>query len=381
MLTRYLQAGFESNAASSVGVPGAEIPLLTVGLGNAITVETAAAFTGTYGLRVKAARYTVNGSTNNPQTSELTVPIPAGAVRVRFGFWYRFKANSNVYSLNQTVYKTRPTFLRLMTGTNSIARVEWDGDGGLRVTAAGQTAQTVGTKRPDLWCHLGVDVYIHPSAGHVRVWEDGALMYSFEGKTDLTANITQIERLLLGIEANATGEYDLDDFYLDLADAEDPLTPPLNLRFFYQHVTSDGHHQEWTKSLPTATTHTVLVNDRPHDGHKPTDTYVKAEEAGLSETFQVAPYVPQAGWKLRALIPIYYARKAFGADDTTFLPMLRRDGVDHLLDAINPEPFYTLKFVRLTADPATDAAWTESAVNAYESGLKSQGDFSSTTHG
>jgi hypothetical protein len=40
------------------------------------------------------------------------------------------------------------------------------------------------------------------------------------------------------------------------------------------------------------------------------------------------------------------------------------------------DPFYTVKFVRLTADPATDGAWTTEAVNAYESGLKSQGDFS-----
>jgi hypothetical protein len=375
-VTRYLQAGFESNAAGSVGVPGAEIPLLTVGLGNTITVETAAACTGSYGLRVKAARYSASGNTYMPQTSELTVPLPANAVRVRFGFWFKFKANSHVYTLNLNTYKTRPTFFRLMTGTSVIARVEWDSDNGLRVTAAGQTAQVVGTKRPDLWCHLGVDVYIHPSAGHVRVWEDGALMYSFDGKTDLTANITQIERLLLGIESGATGEYDLDDFYLDLADAADPITPPLNLRFFYQHVTGDGHHQAWVKSSSGAATHTALVSDRPHDGHKPTDTYVKAQEAGLSETFLVAPYVPQAGWKLRALIPVYYAKKAFGADDTNVEPILRRDGVDHLLPVIVLDPFYTVKFVRLTADPATDGAWTTEAVNAYESGLKSQGDFS-----
>lgn len=376
MPTRYLQAGFESNAAGSVGVPGAEIETLTIGLGNSITVETGAAFTGSYGLRVRAARYSVNGNPVMPQTSELVIPIPAGTVRVRFGFWYRFKVNSNVYSFNQTTYKTRPTFFRLMTGTSTIARVEWDGDNGLRVTAAGQSAQVVGTKRPDIWCHLGADIYIHPTDGHVRVWEDGALMYQFAGKTNLSTNITEIGRLLLGIEASAIGEYDLDDFYLDLADAEDPITPPSNLRFFYQHVVGDGHHTEWLKSLPAAASHTSLVNDRPHDGHKPTDTYVKAEQPGLRDTFLVAPYVPQPGWKLRALIPMFYAKKAFGADNTDIEPILRRDGVDHVLPVIELDPFYTLKFTRLTTDPATNEAWTESAVNAYESGLKSQGDFS-----
>lgn len=377
MSTRYLQAGFESNAAGSVGVPGAEIETLNVGQGNSITVTTGAAFTGSYGLRVSAARYVVNQTQVMPQTSELVIPLPANTVRVRFGFWYRFKANTNVYmTQSMTIQKTRPTFFRLMTGTSSIARVEWDGDNGLRVTAAGQAGQVVGTKRPDVWCHLGADIYIHPTDGHVRVWEDGALMYQFTGKTNLSANITEIGRLLLGIEAGAIGEYDLDDFYLDLADAEAPITPPANLRFFYQHVVGDGHHTEWLKSLPAAASHTALVNDRPHDGHKPTDTYVKADEAGLRETFQVAPYVPQPGWKLRALIPMFYAKKAFGADSTDIEPILRRDGVDHVLPVIELDPFYTLKFMRLTTDPATDDVWTENAVNAYESGLRSQGDFS-----
>ena len=70
----------------------------------------------------------------------------------------------------------------------------------------------------------------------------------------------------------------------------------------------------------------------------------------------VSPYVPQPGWKLRALIPTYYVKKAFGGDDTTFLPLLRRGGVDYPLPTIDPDPFYTLKFSRVTTNPATGAA-------------------------
>ena len=378
-VTRFLQAGFESNGTGSVGVPGSEIETLVLGDGNTLTVDPTSAFTGSYGLRVKAARYNHNGVTTMPKTSELRIPLPQGTVRIRFGFWFKYKAGSHVYSQFQNTYRTRPTFFRLQTVTTTtteIARLEWDSDDGLRPQLPGQAASVVGTKRPNIWCHFGVDFYLHATNGHFYVWEDGAPMYAYTGDTDTAANLTEIGYLVLGIETGDIGEYEIDDFYLDLVDTADPIDAPPNLRFFYQYVVGDGFHQSWLKSNPAAATHADLVDDRPHDGHTLGDTYVKAEGAGNKETFLVSPYVPQAGWKLRALIPVYYAKKAFGGDNTTFIPLLRRDGVDHALPTIDPTPFYTLKFTRLTTDPATGGDWTDTAVNAYESGMESQGDFS-----
>lgn len=394
MATRLWQVGFEINGNTPVAY-GHELNEAWATPPSAYTnpgavyefVKGGPAHSGEYGCKLHTY-YTANGG---PGVAWVRRYLGPGNTHFRLGMWVYMGRDSHAYKTTGAVNFTYtiPRIFELRDHATTLFKLSF---GGLNKEwqiaryeqSAALTTYARLTQRMGYWIHIGLEIKLHETDGYIRLYEDGALFYEHVGDT-LRTNTQEATDLYIGPDGGALLLY-VDDIYMDSLTSDDPPQAPPNLCFYYQEVIEDGVETEWIKSHDTIkdsggntypSDHQDMLKDRPHDGVDAlTETYVKATEANLREMFQFAPLVLPPEAKIRAFIPTWILRKGFGGDETYARVSLRQAGNDYTAALIDPTPWYSIQFDRLPINPATGEVWTVAEINATESGLISEGDFS-----
>lgn len=129
---------------------------------------------------------------------------------------------------------------------------------------------------------------------------------------------------------------------------------------------ANGNSSQLTGSDADSTNNYLHVDDSTSiDGDT---SYVESAVSGNKDTYGVANPSSTPG-TIHAVIPTIRARKT-DAGPMNVVPVVRSGGADYDQTAEALGDSYAAKKVLLTTDPATGSAWTASAVNNMEVGLK-----------
>ena len=209
------------------------------------------------------------------------------------------------------------------------------------------------------WYFVQIRLYIHPTVGTVQVYIQGTLVYTFTGNTDRTST-GGVDRWSLF--SGGPFLYDNIILYNETGAAPNAKTP--ETRIFAELPTGAGATTAWT---PSAGANWQNVDEEPNDGDT---TYNSAAAAGLDDLYAFPASQVPAATTIYAVASEIVARK----DDAGL------NNIDTLIKSgattyANGDTFgLTSTFQRfrsiMTTDPATGAAWTVSAANAAQLGIR-----------
>ncbi|MBN9004555.1 MAG: hypothetical protein J0H40_03990 [Rhizobiales bacterium] len=241
---------------------------------------------------------------------------------------------------------------------NTIAGLFFNPDGGLVFVRGSTVSSNVlatapsGTVSVDAWYYLEVEFTRHASAGAVNVYLNGALIMSASGVNTGAADVAAV-----AIIAPVNG-YLVDDLYIT-----DTASRIGEVRIDTLVPTADTAQKDFTAS--TGSDNYAMVGELPVDGDT---SYVQADVAGAADLYTTdgladtpdAIYAVQVRVAAKKLDTGFRSIKAKLKSGTT-----EADGA-----AVALATDYAVATAIHETDPATDAAWTASGVNAAQIGME-----------
>lgn len=282
--------------------------------------------------------------------TNINLTLPEAASRVRLAL----AVNTN--SAYWFAWRTSSTELGRFTASGSFAILSILGAEKARVLPPAPL-------RSESWKKLNFDIAISPS-GWVDVWVDGASIIRWEGNTG-TSPIRVIRHYKV---TNLPG--DLDDYYLEAADASDPRAALPDCRIVRVTVRDDGASSQWWGSDGNAASNYLLIDEATHNAD--TD-YVSASLSGLTDLYKLRPLslpiyhgIPFAG-------PLVIARKTQAADNPLIAGVVASGA-----SLIPGSPWswqtnYQARWSTSSRDPFTGCPWEASRLGSLEVGITSSG--------
>ena len=328
-ITRLWQAGFETGSTDE----------LSNEVGNN-TVITTNPYTGTYHLRVIKGTGVDYVIQNVPATRQLRTGFAVGG-------------------LYNGIFCDHVTF-----NPGNLAAISWDS------MATGEMRLFVSDVEQDNYfgisesfCHIGIDVNIHPATGWIYVYRNGVEVMSFTGNT----GDADIEQVYYGdMVDTGGGTLDFDDMYIDDTTGESsPAAPPI-LRFAHLKPNGLGNYAQWSKS--SGSDGYDLVDEVP-----PSDAdYIQSDAVGEKESHNMETYTLGANEECKAIIPIVRAAKT-GVAET--IKLGTRLSTTDLLGSEQQLPTSAGYLFERQVSPPGGGDWEQADIDAFEILIESSGSF------
>ncbi len=352
MATRLAQAGFELN---SIAESPAENTISEVGSA-AATISSTKAKTGTYSLAFSTS------------TKGRGLAIPS-TTQLRGGFYI------NHNGVTGSVSSARAYLLILAPSSGSPHLVGWNPFSNIiEMWVNGVQVATYspsGLLSPtNTWIHVGFTFKAHASTGYFTLYVDGAAVLTFSGNTTNTNGIIAV---LVGGHSGSNTTWNstmyIDDMYVD-DDAGGSDVAPSSPRFLWSLANGAGTTTQFT---PLSSTNISNVDDPDSSAPDDDTTYVFANSAGLTDTYNTANITVPAGLQIAAAIPVAWAKKS-NAGVASTIDLLAYNGSLTTGSPKTPATSYGAVWDRFVTDPSA-AAWTQTTFNAAEFGYKSDGSY------
>lgn len=212
------------------------------------------------------------------------------------------------------------------------------------------------------WIYLEVSATIADSGGTCEVKVDGTTVINFTGDTKNAGTATTIDAVAIFNTAMWYDDwYILDD--VDSGISGNPLNTFLGERRVHTSLPSAaGSSTGWT---PDSGSNFARVNEQPYSATSNVQT--NAAVAGTRDMYTIAD-LPSNATSVTAVAVTVIAKKS-DAGAASIKPSVRSGGTNYDGSTIALTPSDLTYQQRWSADPATGAAWTVSAVNAMEAGV------------
>lgn len=336
-ITRIWQSGFESGSIGEI----------TANENNAWVSETQKK-TGNYSVAVDMAQIA---------DGWIMQTFPA-TKQVRVGFFWWTTASSHGGYVDLFAF-------RQSSGTYGAKIRKVGGDGGyslqLYVNGAWRASKS-GAYTHSTWIHIGVDAYIDPSAGWVKVYADGVEILSYTGNTGsfnlVDFKIGQTPAISYGLDY-------FDDMYVDDTTGEGSAVPCPILTFKYIVPDGAGNYTQW---IPSVGNNYECVDEKP-----PSDSdYVSVSGIDELDSYTMDTYTLDIGETLIALIPTVRIQRG---DVTEEIALgTRYSGTDLIgSDQIPGVSFSYLSERQVTKPGGGD--WDQTAIDGVEILIKSRGTY------
>lgn len=215
------------------------------------------------------------------------------------------------------------------------------------------------------YLYLELAVTLHSTAGAVTLRVNGATVLALTSvNTQQTAN-AYAQTLRVGNTGTVAtvGNLDFDDLYVCDGSGSAPHNTFLgDCRVDTLFPTSDGTSQQWTPSTPG--THYTLVDEAAPN----TTDFVSSSTVGHRDTYGMQDLTAMTGTIYG--VQLNLAALKSDAGSRSVKPLLVSGASEALgaATALGTSQTYT-RHVQ-TTDPATGAAWAESAINAMQTGAE-----------
>ena len=214
------------------------------------------------------------------------------------------------------------------------------------------------------WVYVCMKVVVADAGGSIIVWRNGVEIINFTGDTRNAGTTGLINTVALGGTNSATNTAFCDVVICDgNGSVNNGLFP--DARVDALRPTAEGNTIAFTPS--TGTDNSANVDDATPDDDT---TYNSSASAGDKDTF-VTGDMPATPTSIMGVVVQTQARKD-DAGAVTLRHVIRSDGVDYESADLTLGDTYGWHGSVWETDPDTSAAWTESGVNAMETGYKRQ---------
>jgi hypothetical protein len=287
-----------------------------------------------------------------------------GAVATRtVGFAMRFAVMPSTGSLAFLgFYDSAATSqqVTLSISTSGFIQVRRGSNGGT-LLGTSAVALTLGT-----WYYFEVTATIHPTAGVVTVYVNGVAVIILTGQNTRNTANTSTDTVVLcdsqpsnaGSCLGNVGTVDFDDFY-----CRDDSTMIGDCRVETVLATGNGATINWT---PLAGSNWQEISRNPATDDA---SYNVSAVAGDVDLYTFAP-LPTTTGTVQAVATVVVVRND-SAGTFTEQPIYRSGGTNYFGSLRNvPSTSYLAFFDSQTTDPNTSAAWTITAVNTAQYGIK-----------
>lgn len=219
----------------------------------------------------------------------------------------------------------------------------------------------------NVFYHIKMKVVVHPSAGSVQVWVNGLSVLSLSGiNTRSSVNSTwdtycqgKVGITGQGLNVNDAFEYHYDD--TNVIDVDDGRFDLIAIALHAQ--TGNGAHTDFTPQ--TGTNHGDMVKDAFEDGDA---TYNQATAVNQFDTYLIENLPTPA--TIAFIQTVEVCRKT-DAGDRVCANGLRIGGTDYVSAAVYaPSQVYFHCTTPYNVSPATGVVFTDTEINAMESGQK-----------
>ena len=169
------------------------------------------------------------------------------------------------------------------------------------------------------------------------------------------------------LAGGGSGTRDISAWYFVAVDATAPNDFLGHIRYAAGQASGNGNSSQLVGSDSDSTDNYLLVDDPPltHDSDA---TYVQSGTVGEKDTYTM-PNLPTPPLTIIAVCPLLIAKKT-DAGTRSIVPVVRSGGADYDGDPAFLGLSYDTFKQAFLLDPNGDIAWTESAVNAMETGVK-----------
>lgn len=208
------------------------------------------------------------------------------------------------------------------------------------------------------WYFIQIRVFIADSGGTVDVYVNGTLKHSYVGDTKTTANNTVNQWALFNCGSNRYANVLLYDETGSAPNAKTPET-----RIFADLPQNAGAATGFT---PSAGANWQCVDEQPNDGDT---TYVSAAAATVDDTYSYPAAIPGGSIVYAVMVELVARKDDAGLNDLDSL--IRSGGTTYAAgDTFGLTATYQRYRSVATVDPATGAAWSVSAANTAEVGVR-----------
>lgn len=247
-----------------------------------------------------------------------------------------------------------------MLGSQEQVQVRLDTDNRVALYRGG-TAIASGEKYPvNAWFFLQIRFNIHPVSGSVEVRINGATVLNYSGNTAATGS-QNWDGWRIGGTSTPTMYWDNIILYSASGDVPNTWTP--ETRIWDALPTGAGGTTEWS---PSAGSNWQCVDEQPSNGDS---DYVSAASAPLTDTYS-CPATAEAGSIIYGVAVHATLRK----DDagTNVVDGVLRVGTTNYAHGtpVGINSSYSRKRWLWTVDPSTGTAWTVTAANSAQPGVR-----------
>lgn len=279
------------------------------------------------------------------------------------GVYWQFSAASTMYMGARVRLQSVASaqLLQLRDDATTQVDVRTDSSGhlictrnGTQIGSAGATVLAVNT-----WYYVEFSATINASTGSFAIKLNGVSEVSGSGlNTKNTANATANRAYFTG-----AADMGFDDLYVSDSGFAGPI------RIVGLAPNGNGNSSALVGSDGNSTDNYLLIDEKIASNFSNADTdYVESDVVGNKDTYALAnlPTVPTAVLG----VTVHIVAKATDAGARSIAPVLRSGGADYDGTSQTLASSYLDYSEIFTTDPATSAAWTESAINGLEVGMK-----------
>lgn len=319
-----------------------------------------------------AGSVAINGGTGRRSTASARFTSASGAGGGPTVLVLNFAAQATWIfgcAIQPSAYPTvEQILLELYDASNTQIDVRLQTSGLLTITRGGTLLGTSSTGlATGIYTYLEWATTIHNTTGSTSLRFNGASVLTLTTlDTQATANATATT-VRFGLATRWGGAtpptVDFDDVYLCDGTGSAPHNTFLgDCRVDTLLPASDGTHQQWTPSTPG--THYTLVDETAPN----TTDYVSSSTVGQRDTYSMQDLTAVTGTIYAVQIALAALKSDAGA--RSIKPLLLSAASEALGAATALATGQTYTLHQQATDPATGAAWTESAVNAMQCGAE-----------
>jgi hypothetical protein len=277
------------------------------------------------------------------------------------------------------------SIVKWLNGALVVGAIGYDQDTGLIHIVVGHdyghsvasvSASSIGLDVRDSWRHVGVDVKLAASSGWVNLYVDGVEALTFAGDTLGASGVTTIDQVLFTGTLETVAAWSnycyIDNIIIDDTTGEALGATVPDRRFQLITPNGNGTTSEMTGSDGNSVNNYDLVDDVPHDSDT---TYVKAVEAGLTDTYAMTTFTLPDEWVIAAVIGLAVVRKGAAEDDVQVAVTVQSGATEDVGSDQALGTSYALRWERWLTDPATGHTWNQDGLDAVEVGATSAGDY------
>lgn len=315
----------------------------------------------------------------------------SGAVAISAGNGRRSSSALNISSINQFVKKTfatgvatiivgfawkplnngssgNPELLNLFDGATSHIAMNFNATNRLEIRRGGYTGTLLATSTTvfgtGTYYFIELKVTISDSAGVVVLKINGATDINLSSVDTRNAGNASVDTVTFGGSSSSAHSISyIDDVYICDGLGSAPQNDFLgDSRIDTLFPNADGSNSAWTPS--TGTTHYTLVDETTPN----TTDYVESNVVGSKDTWNFQNLTAITGTIYGAQICTAALKDDAGARSFANTLKSGATNADGAAQVMSTSQLYFMDI--FATDPATAAAWTESAVNAAEFGVK-----------